>query len=403
MRFLQASDGASRAEVMFHAHRFLLRAGLAIGNVFAWIFVFEYFSLLTGSVPRALLGTLIMYALSQGITILATPLGAAFLRQGTRRMHLWSLVLVASAYVVLGGTLGGFFNEAPTAWGIAMFAILLGFYRALYFIPYRLNRAEVDHVRGERTLYEVLLALFPAFAGATLVLEAYAPLKLLFGAALFAGVSILPAFSLPDIRECFSYHYFETFGQLFNRRNREMVWASFFDGMQGAALFLVWPLAVFLIVGFSYMTLGIVFSATLLLLLLFRVFYRRFGGLKLSTYSAPVQIVFAVSGWVARLAAGTPLSVVVADFYAYSVPSQRGTLTDPFVFEQAADNGSFIDEQTALKEIALAGGRKAFVIVVGGFVSSTPLIFAFGAALLIAALAAGISAFLAHHIHSPAY
>src|SRR3989344_7713112 len=100
------------SDALFHAHRFLLRTGLAIGNVFAWIFVFEYFALLSNSVPRALAGVLIVYALSQAITILATPLAASFLRRGTHSMLLWALTLAASAFIVLGATLGGFFDEA---------------------------------------------------------------------------------------------------------------------------------------------------------------------------------------------------------------------------------------------------------------------------------------------------
>src|SRR3989344_6139117 len=172
-------------EAAFHAHRFLLRTGLAIGNVFAWIFVFEYFAFLAGSVPRAFAGVLLMYALSQAITIILTPIAAAHLLRGTRQALFIAVILAGSAFVTLGATLGGFFDEGPALWGIAVFAILLGAYRALYFIPYELNRSEIERVplRGY-IFYEILLALVPAFAGATLLVETYAPLRLLFGAAL---------------------------------------------------------------------------------------------------------------------------------------------------------------------------------------------------------------------------
>src|SRR3989344_6657601 len=65
----------SCADVMFHGHRFLLRAGLAIGNVFAWIFVFDYFVGFSGSVARAFAGGPIMYALLQAVKGMLTPVG----------------------------------------------------------------------------------------------------------------------------------------------------------------------------------------------------------------------------------------------------------------------------------------------------------------------------------------
>ena len=391
-------------EAAFHAHRFLLRTGLAIGNIFAWIFVFEYFALLAGSVPRAFAGVLLMYALSQIITIVLTPIAAAHLQHGTGRVIFSAIVLAASAYVVLGATLGGFFDEAPALWGIAVFAMLLGAYRALYFIPYELNRSEVERMplRG-RIFYELLLSLVPAFAGATLLMEAYAPLRLLFGAALLAGISLLPLFALANIRERFSFSYMETFAELFAPRNQRLVWVSFLEGVQGAALFLIWPLAIFLIVGWSYGMLGVVFSITLLLILLLRILYRNFVSSAHIKYSTPVHVVFAVSGWVARLAAGTPIGVIFADSYAYTARPLRGTLVDPFVFEQAADNGSYIDERTTLKEIALAFGRIALVAVVGFFAFSTPLVIAFAVAITLAAVASGCSVFVARQASLPAY
>ena len=420
MRSLGVSNtGRDHAEMMLHGHRFLLRAGLAIGNVFAWIFVFDYFFSLSGSIEKALVGVLLMYGLSQGVTMILTPIASAQLRHGTRGAMLWALILAASAFVVLGAALGGLFNGAvESLWGVAAFALFLGAYRALYFVPYELNRLPValrsaparalrtgGQARGnvkksypyDSVFFEMLLAFIPAFAGATFLVEAYAPLKLLFGAAAFAGISALPLFLIPNIHERFTFSYAETFSEFFARRNRRLLWTSFLEGAQGAALFLIWPLAVFLIIGGSYATLGVIFSVTLLCILLFRIVYRSsFSGLT-KRYSTTTHITFAVSGWVARLAAGSPLGVVIADTYAYTAHPVRGTSVDPFVFEQSADAGSFIDEYTTLKELGLAAGRITLAAVVGMFVFATPVVVAFAIALLLAAVSAGISVSLARH------
>src|SRR3989344_3226230 len=128
-----------REDTALHAHRFLLRAGLAIANVFAWVLVFNFFFSVSQSVPRALAGTLLLYVLSQAITIFLTPIAAAHLRFGSRRALVWGVVLAASAFVVLGATFAGFFSDSPVFWGVAAFAVLLGAYRALYSVPYQLR------------------------------------------------------------------------------------------------------------------------------------------------------------------------------------------------------------------------------------------------------------------------
>lgn len=389
---------------LLHGHRFLLRAGLAIGNIFAWVFVFHYFLLLSSSSVRALLATLIVYALSQGISILLTPIAAAHLFRGTKSALVWALVCVASAFVVLGATLGGVFNTYQASLeAIMLFALLLGAYRALYYVPYELNRAALER-EGEgghlhtRVYYELLVALLPAFAGATLVLQPYAPTSLLFGAAGLVGLSLIPLVSIHATRERFSYSYFETFIELFSVRNRHLLRTSLLEGMQGAALFLMWPLAVFLLLGRSYALLGVLFSATLLSVLLFRIVRKEFfphvhaGSRALSTTTV---VTIAMSAWIARFAAGSPIGIIVADVYAHSAHTPRGVLTDIAAHEQAADGGSYVDEKTALKEIGLALGRillVALVAVVLLVVSSATV--ALAASLVIAALAAGTAAAL---------
>ena len=66
---------------------------------------------------------------------------------------------------------------------------------------------------------------------------------------------------------------------------------------------------------------------------------------------------------------------------------------DPFVFEQSADRGSFLDEYTVLKELSLALGRISMCVFVAVLTYVAPLIVAFGVALLCAAASAGLSAF----------
>src|SRR3989344_8736838 len=131
-----------------HVHRFLFRAGLSIANTFAWIFVFQYFTVFAKSITDALIATLAMYAMGQAITILLTPIAASHLRRGTKHSLIFGALLAGAAYVSLGATLNNTFNGEPVGWGIAVFAILLGAYRALYWIPYQLQASTEVHGRS---------------------------------------------------------------------------------------------------------------------------------------------------------------------------------------------------------------------------------------------------------------
>lgn len=386
------SAGAERA---LHAHRLLLRSGLGLANIFAWVLLFRYLLIQTGNATHALLGVGLFYVFAQLIAILLTPLSAAHLRRGVKRSMFAGTLVLAASYVVLGATFQGYFNS-PAGWGIALFAFLTGAYRALYWIPYRLQKA-TRGTRGPNLGYEFLVALMPAFAGFALVSSSFAALRLLFGAAALVVLSLVPAGFVPDIHEGFSWHYSETFSQLFARRNRSFLWRALLEGLQGVTLFLIWPLAVFLIVGESYPLLGAILSASLLLVFFLRRPYRTLVARWNIQQSSAVHVSFAVSGWLFRLAAGSPFALIFADSYSH-ITAPPGSGFEAFSFEQSADNGSFVDEYTAMREIGLSLGRIAGCACLGVLALLLPLPVALAAAILVAACAAGASVLVARKI-----
>jgi len=389
-----------------YAHRLFLRAGLAIANVFAWIFVFEYFSALAGDIARGLAATALLYALTQIIVIVATPMSAAHLRRGTKHSMIWGVVCAAGAFVYLGATLAGFFTldtGMAFGWGMAAYAVLLGTYRALYWVPYKLHATQ-DHERHHMRAYlEVLVALMPLFAGMTLEMLPAAQLHVLFGAAALIVLSALPILFMQDTRERYSWSYVYTFVQLFRSKNTGFVLQAILEGIQGAALFLAWPIAIFIILGWSYAGLGVVFSLTLLFILLLRRVYRWVLARYQLENSVAVQSTLNITAWISRLAAGTPIGIVFADVYSHTVAPVRGVHADAFTFEQMGDRGAFVDEYTALKEIGLAFGRIMLCVLLFflPFVFILPIVLTI--ALLVAAVASGISAVIAKRMPVAAY
>jgi hypothetical protein len=372
-----------------------MRLALGMVNVFVWIFLFEFFVFLSVSPQRALVAVAIVYVLSQAVAVFLTPMSAAHLRRGIRRSMVSGTLLLAASYVVLGASLSGVLGGQPMLWAILLFASLFGAYRALYWMPYRIQEA----LQGKPValVYELLVALMPAVAGAAMVSVESGAARVLFGAAAFLVASLIPIFTLPDIHEEYSWHYLQTFRELFAPRHRAILWQGFFDGIQGAALFLVWPLAVFLIVGASYLWLGMVMTATLLVLLLLQRPYQSLLRRWRLQDSTAVHVTLAMSGWIFRLAAGSPLGIVFADSYSY-LGTPRGRTIETLPFEQAADAAAFIDEYSALKEIALALGRIVLSIIFGLLIVTSALPTALACTLALAALSSGAVVLLARHL-----
>ena len=368
-------------------HRLVLRISLAAGNAFAWIFVFQYFYIIGGTVGTALAQTAVLYAISQTATCLLTPYAARGLRHGMRREIIFAVLLASAAFVFLGAIFEGYFGPLYTL-AIIGFALMLGTYRALYWVPYEVERHNL-HASSSRLSYEVLIALMPAFVGYLLAFDGVYLAWVLFGAATLMLVSLLPLMRIPDTYERFPWSYRETYGHLLARAHRRLFWGAIIDGMQGAALLLIWPLAVFIVIGWSYPLYGVIFSFTFLLLIVVRETVERHLQHVRLLESMPMKIAIVSSAWVARLVVVNPLSIVATNSYAHVGDPKIST--DQAAFEQVPDGGHFIDEYTVLREIGLSLGRALLCVVFATLATIFALPFVFGVAFVIAAFAAGLS------------
>ena len=364
-----------------------MRLAFSACNMFAWIFVFELFYVIGGDVAGAMVHTVLLYALSQIVATLLTPYTARGLRHGMLREMVLGVVLAAWAFIDFGLVLQGHFADYYT-FVIAGFAIALGGYRAFYWVPYEVERHETQSLPSIFS-FEILIALMPAFMGCLLVSYGFREFWVLTVSGCVMIAALIPLFWMRDSYEGFSWGYRETFGRLLDRAHRRLVGGAVSDGIQGAALLLIWPLAIFLIIGGSYELLGLLLTLTLLILLIVRDgmdgIIRRLRVLR----SLPVRIAIVSSAWVGRILVFNPVSIIFSDAYLHA--GNPKISTDHGTFEQTSDAGHFIDEYTVLREIGLLIGRIllciAFVLTANAF----SLYVAFGTAFVIAGIAAGLS------------
>ncbi len=374
-------------------HRLFLRAGLTM-NVFAWIFIFQYFYVRSGSLRYALAGSALSFALVHDVTLLLTPFSAQRLRHGSNKLITKAVIFAALAYGSLGLAFSGAFGSR-IGYGVLLFALCLGAYRACYWVPYETDVARQGPISDRwRTLYDMLFAFLPALAGIILMSGYPAPLIVLFGAALCILASLIPLTAVPQVHEGFAWKYRDTFGELLDPRHSTLVFSSIADGISGAALLLFWPIAIFLIVGWSYGVLGIILTVTFFIVLFLRGAVRALLTKLRVHESALLQAVLTASSWVFRLMVSSPLGIVLVDSYYYTGSTTRRSGIDRLVFEQSADGGSYVDEYTALKEIALALGRIAACFTAVILLTLFTLPITFIAVFLLASAASAYSVYV---------
>ena len=362
------------------AHRFLLRASLAVGNIFAWVFIFHALYILGESAIGALGLVALLYATTHTLSFLLTPLASRRLNNGARCLMMYATCAHAAALLLLAAGLLGSLGPLVSSvwWGIAGFVLFSAMYRAYYFVPYAVERR--NESIGPRFTFELLLALVPAAAGAVIVAHQTGPQALLLGASALAFLAMVPLFRMYDVYEPFEWRYGDTIGALFNARYRTLLTHSFLNGVQGAGLLFLWPLAAFLLLGGTYPLLGVVLSLTLLLVLAVRLFVPLFSRDVRSKHMATFVM---FSSWIVRFAAFSPVTIIIADvLYHTGVPVRRFGM-DLMTLEQAADGAHYIDELTALKEMGFALGRIFTAILVGSLAAtgSLQLMFLGGLAL----------------------
>lgn len=335
-------------------HRALMRFAFTGAHVFSWVFIFHYYFLTLMSLSQAFVSVALTYALTQVIIVLSTPWAARYMRSGARRSVVYATLLASVSFILLGSTFAGVLGNAGA--GIGFFAVLIGLYRAFYWVPYSVEASPT--LSDPRV--EFLLALVPLIAGFFVSLHPQGIIILLFSAAALCIAAILPLSRMRDQHEVFSWGYRESFHLLFLKANRPLFMHSIYDGVEGAALLLVWPIAIFILVNWSYASLGMILTATFLLTWGVKIVFQRFG--ILVPESIVVRTALAGSSWFMRLAVGTAPGVVIVDTYSRSGYVPRGI--DLAAHEQAADNNTYVDELTALKEMGAALGRFAICMLV---------------------------------------
>lgn len=364
-------------------NRLLMQIGMGLYGLFGVIFLFEQFNL---SVEAVLLFYLLFYLFLTGMNHFSAKLISSL---GMRNMMIVSIVFLIGAILSLL-----FWDLNPILFLIAYF-FTAAFYKMFYWVPFHIEFATFTDkkTRGKQmaifsNISEVFLGVLPIVGGFLIAYQGYEITFLL--AAIIITFAIVPLLLLKETKETYTWSIADLIRELFEKDNRSVVVANIGNGLQGAVGMVVWPIFIFIVLDGSYSSVGIVTSFTIIILIATRFFI---GNLldkirkeKIIRFSSLADM----TGWIAKVFIESATGIFLVHTYHQFGRVVRRLSFDTEIYEQAADNGHYIDEYTVLKETSIMIGRTLMFLAAILLVSVTDIKVVF----VLAALATLLMTFI---------
>jgi len=341
-----------------HLYTHTILKGLANGllGFFVPLFLFKIF----GKIELVILYYLTVHT----VTLFLRPWATKVLL----RFDLKKLMIVATFFI---GAYLLIFNQFKQGeinfYLIGMAVISIVIYRLMYWVPYHTEFATFTekHYRGrELGMVQAIISLLGI---ALPVVSAFIIIKLGFN-WLFMMVLVLhllstiPLFKIPEKHETYSYGYWQTWKELFSKKNRGLLLAYFSDGFQGSAGYVIWPIFIFLLLNGQYMSVGIISTLIILVTVVLRLIMGDITDHKNKKHLLKYGSLIHAIGWFVRVFVQSGFQIfAIGVYHGFSEILMRAPF-DTLMYERAADRNHYIDEYTALREMAIRLGRISLLL-----------------------------------------
>lgn len=293
------------------------------------------------------------------------PYGAQFLDQfGFRKALQVSALVGALHYVVFY-----FMNKETALWLIPTSIITLTIWRMTYWLPYHIKFAQFTEKKNRGKQLSLMLAtasllgiFAPVIAGAIITHLEFKILFIITIVLLLA--SAIPYITIPRTHEKYTWSYRKTWKQLFAKKNRTLVVPLVADGAENAVGIIIWPIFIFEILNGNYFEVGaistLIIGSTVIIQL---VTGKYVDGKIKKEYMLKLGSIMYSLGWILKIFVATSFHIFAAGAYHSVMKVFTRTPFDTLVYEIAADQGHYIDEFTALREMAIGVGRVIMLII----------------------------------------
>ncbi len=377
LRFLRLKLSADFKILCVH-HVIVALANGLIG-LFLPIFLFEEFN-------SSIYWVIVFYAVGCLLYGILVPFGAMWMEKiGLKRS-----MIIARFFTILFYLCLYFLRGNPLLFAVLANVVLLIF-RLFYWVPYHVNFVKFTdgHHRGRQMAYLAILGYLvgigaPLLAGFLLTQFSFNFLFILV--MIILGVAIIPLSRLNKTMAKFEFSYFQSWRELFKKANRRLLITYTADGAQGMVGVAIWPIFIYQILEKQYLAVGavtaLVVIGTIVCQLLMGQYTDKFSKRKLMH----VGSFFYALGWLAKAFVATAFHIfIIGTFHSFMSIVLR-TPFDALRYEQFSDRGSYVDEYTVLREMAIYWGHFLMGVLLIVLISLVGLKIAFPLAAAVSLL-----------------
>jgi MFS family permease len=179
----------------------------------------------------------------------------------------------------------------------------------------------------------------------------------------FVILSIIPLYRVQEVKEEYTWSAMKLIKEIFDRDNRPIVISSVGNGMQAIVGAIIWPLFIFIAINGDFVVFGSILALVAIGLIVLRYFIGRyldrFG--RERVMRAGNFIYF--TGWILKTLVAGVTGIFLVDIYHRFGFVINKTSFDVTTYDQAADNGHFIDEYTVLREVSFLIGGMVMALI----------------------------------------
>lgn len=253
---------------------------------------------------------------------------------------------------------------------IVALIITILIFRIFYWLPFHVSFTLLgDRQNRSRQISviaatEMILKIFlPVIAG--IVIAGYGFNILFFVASVALIVTIIPYSLLPRTSQNYTWSYRQTWRELFSSKNTSFVLAYLAIGIENTISILIWPIVIFGIVEGSYLEVGALSTLIMLATALLQLFFGRYIDKTMKKKKTlRVGSTLYSLGWLGKAFITTAVDIFIAGIYHRIVSVFTMTPFNAIAYDISADQGHYIDELTALREMAVHLGRIVTIIVI---------------------------------------
>ena len=324
--------------------------GAGLVGIFIPIYVYLY----TQSVPAVFIFYLAQFA---GHALLA-PFAARLLsRWGVKKMMAAANPFLA-AYLVLI-VLADSYGVTMLVWAVAAKIIYLALYLPAEDIDF--SRFAREGHRGRQIgniniIASIANTIAPLVGGFTIV--AFGFLPAFTASAILMTLSSVPLFFSREVYETYTVGWKQSFTRLFAKQNRRDTAVFFLKGVEETAGIAFWPLFVFAVIG-EFKTIGLITSASLLVVLFFTYFIGRMSDYRGERKVIGLASLVHGSAWILSTFITTPLEYLIGSSFLGLAGTANRLPFASLIFKKARERGDGIDEYLTGYEIGVEMGLVA--------------------------------------------